>query len=66
MNIIDKHSVKNKLYVALSCIGALARTWLNNVPETKYGVEFYNDTGIRKMFEIEINIEPEFYNYNLK
>jgi hypothetical protein len=51
--------LKPKIDIALSSIGALARTWYKLIPENKYNVEFYNDTGLRKLIAIEREIEVE-------
>ena len=57
VNIMRSHSEDNEIDIALSSVGALARTWYQTIPEKKYGVEFYNDTGLRKMTAFERKAE---------
>ena len=61
VNIIRSHDkIPNKeIDIALSSVGALARTWYNTIPEKKYDVDFFNDTGLRKLIAIERKIEVE-------
>ena len=57
VNIMRSHSEDKEIDIALSSVGALARTWYQTIPEKKYGVEFYNDTGLRKMIAFERKVE---------
>ena len=38
LNIIQNHDETKKINIALSCVGALTRTWYKTVPETRYRV----------------------------
>ena len=66
VNVIQNHLATKKINIALSCVGALTRTWYKTVPETRYNVEFYNDTGIRSMLETERVIYIEAHPKSLK